>query len=50
MHAGMETAITRTPLSTTLILANLSGHTGVMVPCLGDLLIQAVIGLQSVKA
>ncbi|KAK9806589.1 hypothetical protein WJX73_005358 [Symbiochloris irregularis] len=36
--AGLETAITRTPLSTTLILANLSGHTGVIVPCLASAL------------
>ena len=41
----METAITRTPLSTALILANLSGHTGVVVPCLASALISLFLTL-----
>lgn len=42
---GLETAITRTPLSTTLILANLSGHTGVIVPCLASALVSLFLTL-----
>lgn len=43
--AGIETAITRTPLATTLILANLSGHTGVIVPCLASALVSLFVTL-----
>lgn len=43
--AGLETAVTRTPLSTTLILANLSGHTGVIVPCLASAIVSLFLTL-----
>ena len=37
--AGLNTAITRTPLGTTLILATLCGQPGVAVPCLAAALV-----------
>ena len=43
--AGLETAITRTPLATALILANLSGETGVTVPCLASAMVSLYITL-----
>ena len=43
--AGLETAITRTPLATALILADLSGQTGVTVPCLASAMVSLYITL-----
>ena len=45
LRAGLETAITRTPLATALILANLSGDTGVTVPCLASAMVSLYITL-----
>ena len=42
---GLETAITRTPLATALILSNLSGQTGVTVPCLASAMVSLYITL-----
>ena len=44
-RTGLETAITRTPLATALILANLSGDTGVTVPCLASAMVSLYITL-----
>jgi len=38
-HAGLNTAITRTPFATSLILTALSGHPEVAVPCLASALV-----------
>ena len=47
--AGLETAITRTPLATALILANLSGQTGVTVPCLASSMVSLYVRLPSAE-
>lgn len=45
-HAGLNTAITRTPFATSLILTALSGHPEVAVPCLASALVSLFMTLQ----
>ena len=44
-HAGLNTAITRTPFATSLILTALSGHPEVAVPCLASSLVSLFLTL-----
>ena len=45
LSAGLNTAITRTPFATSLILTTLSGHPEIAVPCLASSLVALFLTL-----